>query len=97
MSTVRSVRYVHEIFSSASADFPLQNFAKYYDAIGDRISVVFVHRHRILGTQNGPVFMGPGPLTRKLFQPFHRPRNDWIQSIRRGKTFIHFVRLGLWP
>jgi uroporphyrinogen-III decarboxylase len=85
MSTVSRYDYVHEIFRR-QCEFALQNFAKYYDAIGDRISVVFV-TGTDFGTQNGP-FMGPAAY-RKLFQPFHRRVNDWIHDHTPWKTFIH--------
>ena len=85
MSTVSRFDYIYEVFRR-QCDFALQNFAKYYDAIGDRISVVMV-TGTDFGTQNGP-FMGP-PAYRKLFQPFHRRVNDWIHEHTPWKTFIH--------
>jgi len=85
MSTVSRFDYVYEVFRR-QCDFALQNFARYYDAIGDRISVVMV-TGTDFGTQNGP-FMGP-PAYRKLFQPFHRRVNDWIHQHTPWKTFIH--------
>jgi len=85
MSTVSRYDYVYEIFRR-QCDFALQNFAKYYDAVGDRVSVVFV-TGTDFGTQNGP-FMGPAAY-RKLFQPFHRRVNDWIHEHTPWKTFIH--------
>jgi hypothetical protein len=85
MSTVSRFDYVHEVFRR-QCDLAIANFAKYYDAIGDRISVVMV-TGTDFGTQNGP-FMGP-PAYRKLFQPFHRRVNDWIHQHTPWKTFIH--------
>ena len=85
MSTVSRFDYVYEVFRR-QCEFALQNFAKYYDAVGDRISVVMV-TGTDFGTQNGP-FMGP-PAYRKLFQPFHRRVNDWIHEHTSWKTFIH--------
>jgi hypothetical protein len=85
MSTVSRFDYVYEVFRR-QCDFALQNFAKYYDAVGDRISVVMV-TGTDFGTQSGP-FMGP-PAYRKLFQPFHRRVNDWIHQHTPWKTFIH--------
>ena len=85
MSTVSRFDYVYEVFDR-QCDFALQNFAKYYDAMGDRVSVVFV-TGTDFGMQNGP-FISPAAY-RKLFQPFHRRANDWIHEHTPWKTFIH--------
>ena len=85
MSTVSRFDYVYEVFER-QCEIALQNFAKYYDAVGDRVSVVFV-TGTDFGTQNGP-FMSPAAY-RKLFQPFHRRVNDWIHEHTPWKTFIH--------
>ena len=89
MSTVSRFDYVYEVFRR-QCDFALQNFAKYYDAVGDRISVVMV-TGTDFGTQNGP-FMGP-PAYRKLFQPFHRRMNDWVHRAHAVEDVHPHLRL----
>ena len=85
MSTVIRFDYVYEVFER-QCDIGLKNFAKLYDAVGDRVTAVFV-TGTDFGTQNGP-FIGP-PAYRKLYQPFHRRVNDWIHQHTPWKTFIH--------
>lgn len=85
ISTVVRFDYVYEVFRR-QCDIALANFAKYYEAVGDRVSVVFV-TGTDFGTQNGP-FISPAAY-RKLFQPFHRRVNDWIHAHTPWKTFIH--------
>ena len=85
MSTVSRFDYVYEVFRR-QCDFALQNLAKFYDAVGDRVSAAFV-TGTDFGTQNG-MFISPAAY-RKLFQPFHRRVNDWIHEHTPWKTFIH--------
>jgi hypothetical protein len=85
ISTAIRFDYVYEVFER-QCEIALKNFAKYYDAVGDRVSVVFV-TGTDFGTQNGP-FMSNAAY-RKLFQPFHRRVNDWIHQHTPWKTFIH--------
>jgi hypothetical protein len=85
ISTALRFDYVYEVFER-QCDIAIKNLVKYYDAIGDRISVVFV-TGTDFGTQNGP-FMSNAAY-RKLFQPFHRRVNDWIHQHTPWKTFIH--------
>ena len=63
-----------------------KNLAKIYDAVGDRVTAVFV-TGTDFGTQNAP-FVSPAAY-RKLYQPFHRQVNDWIHSHTPWKSFIH--------
>ena len=85
MSTVSRFDFVYEIFSR-QCEIALKNLAKLYDAVGDRISAVYV-TGTDFGTQNGP-FISPNNY-RKLFQPFHRKVNDWVHEHTPWKTFIH--------
>ncbi len=85
MSTVIRFDYVYEIFRR-QCDIALANLAKLYDAVGDRVSAVFI-TGTDFGTQQGP-FISPNAY-RKLFQPFHRRVNDWIHGHTPWKTFIH--------
>jgi hypothetical protein len=85
MSTVARFDYVYEVFRR-QCDIALANLAKLYDAVGDRVTAVFI-TGTDFGTQHGP-FISPAAY-RKLFQPFHRQVNDWIHTHTRWKTFIH--------
>ena len=85
MSTVIRFDYVYEVFSR-QCQIALGNLAKIYDAVGDRVSAVFI-TGTDFGTQQGP-FISPRAY-RDLFQPFHRRINDWIHEHTPWKTFIH--------
>ncbi|MGA2619436.1 MAG: uroporphyrinogen decarboxylase family protein [Thermoguttaceae bacterium] len=85
MSTVARFDYVHEVFRR-QCEISLANLAKIYEAVGDRVSAVFI-TGTDFGTQAGP-FISPVSY-RKLFQPFHRRLNDWVHQHTRWKTFIH--------
>jgi hypothetical protein len=85
MSTAIRFDYVYEVFRR-QCEIALANLAKYYDAVGDRVSVVFI-TGTDFGTQQGP-FISPKAY-RTLFQPFHRRINDWVHEHTPWKTFIH--------
>ena len=85
MSTVSRFDYVYELFDR-QCGIGLENLAKIYDVVGDRVSAVFV-TGTDFGTQTGP-FIGPAAY-RKLYQPFHRRVNDWVHEHTGWKTFIH--------
>lgn len=85
VSTAARFDYVYEVFER-QCDIALANLPKYYEAVGDRVSVVFI-TGTDFGTQSGP-FLSPANY-RKLFQPFHRRVNDWIHEHTPWKTFIH--------
>jgi hypothetical protein len=85
VSTVARFDYVYEVFRR-QCEIGLANFAKIYDAVGDRVDAVFI-TGTDFGTQGGP-FIGC-PAYRKLFQPFHRKVNDWVHEHTPWKTFIH--------
>ena len=85
MSTISRFDYVYEIFRR-QCDIALENLAKIYSAVGDRVSVALV-TGTDFGTQNGP-FISPSAY-RKLYQPFHRRVNDWVHTHTPWKTFMH--------
>ncbi len=85
MSTVARFDYVYEVFHR-QCEIALANLAKIYEAVGDRVSAVFI-TGTDFGTQTGP-FISPASY-RKLFQPFHRRVNDWVHQHTPWKTFIH--------
>jgi hypothetical protein len=85
VSTAARFDYVYEVFDR-QCEIALANLPKIYEAVGDRVSAVFI-TGTDFGTQNGP-FIGC-PAYRKLYQPFHRRVNDWVHQHTPWKTFIH--------
>ena len=85
VSTVARFDYVYEVFRR-QCEIALGNLARIYDAVGDRVTAVFI-TGTDFGTQNGP-FISPAAY-RKLYQPFHRRVNDWVHGRTPWKTFIH--------
>ena len=77
--------YVYEVFQR-QCEIGVQNLAKIYDVVGDRVSVVMV-TGTDFGTQTG-LFISPNSY-RKLYKPFHRRVNDWVHEHTPWKTFIH--------
>ena len=85
VSTVSRFDFVYEVFRR-QCDVGLANLAKIRQAVGDKVTAVFV-TGTDFGTQNGP-FISPNAY-RRLYQPFHRRVNDWIHAHTPWKTFIH--------
>ncbi len=85
VSTKIRYDYVQEVFRR-QCDIALQNLARVYNAVGDRVTAVFV-TGTDFGTQHGP-FISPEAY-RKLYQPFHRRVNGWVHEHTPWKTFIH--------
>jgi hypothetical protein len=85
MSTVARFDFVYEVFRR-QCEIALANLKKIHDAVGDRVSAVFI-TGTDFGTQGGP-FISPKAYC-KLFKPFHRQVNDWVHQNTTWKTFIH--------
>ena len=85
MSTITRFDYIYEVFRR-QCNIALANLTKIYDAVGDRVSVVYI-TGTDFGTQNGP-FISPATY-RQLYEPFHRRVNDWVHSHTPWKTFMH--------
>ncbi|MHC4403843.1 MAG: uroporphyrinogen decarboxylase family protein [Planctomycetota bacterium] len=85
MSTVARFDYVYQVFQR-QCEIALANLQKIYDAVGGRVTAVFV-TGTDFGTQDGP-FISPKSY-RELYQPFHRRVNDWVHEHTPWKTFIH--------
>jgi hypothetical protein len=85
VSTAARFDYVYEVFRR-QCEIALANLAKIHEAVGDRVTAVFV-TGTDFGTQSGP-FISPNSY-RKLYQPFHRRVNDWVHQQTPWKTFIH--------
>ena len=85
ISTAARRGYVYEVFE-CQCEIALANLERIHQAVGDRITGVFV-TGTDFGTQRGP-FISNGTY-RELYQPFHRRVNDWIHERTGWKTFIH--------
>lgn len=77
--------YVYRIFEY-QCDIALDNLAKIYEVVGNRVTAVFV-TGTDFGGQNGPLI---SPQTyRELYKTFHIRVNSWIHKNTQWKTFIH--------
>jgi hypothetical protein len=85
MATAAWPDYVKRVFER-QCEVGLQNLAKIYEAVGDKVSVAFV-TGTDFGTQHGP-FISLASY-RDLFKPYHRRVNGWIHEHTPWKTFIH--------
>jgi len=85
MATLLYPDYVRDIFD-LQLEIAMQNLPLYKQAVGDKISVVFVS-----GTDFGAQtssFISPR-LYREMFKPLHKTINDWIHANTSWKTFYH--------
>ena len=85
VSTVTRRDYVYEIFER-QCEIALNNLPQIYEAIGDRITAVWVSGTDF-GAQYGP-FISKKAL-RDLYLPFYKQVNDWVHENSSWKTFIH--------
>lgn len=85
VSTVMRRDYIYEVFEH-QCKIALANLERIYQAVGDRVTVVFV-TGTDFGMQRGP-FISPKTY-RELYQPFHKRVNDWVHRHTSWKTFIH--------
>jgi hypothetical protein len=85
VSTVARRDYVEAIFK-AQCQIALENLAKIYAVVGDRVAAVLV-TGTDFGTQRGP-FISVRTY-RDLYQPYHARLNQWIHTNTQWKTFIH--------
>ncbi|MBI3973304.1 MAG: methyltransferase [Chloroflexi bacterium] len=85
VSTVARRGYVYEVFER-QCKIALQNLARIHQAVGDRVTAVFV-TGTDFGTQSGP-FISPQTY-RELYLPFHTRVNGWVHRHTAWKTFIH--------
>lgn len=85
VSTVMRRDYIYEVFEH-QCEIALANLERIYQAVGDRVMVVFV-TGTDFGMQRGP-FISPKTY-RELYQPFHKRVNDWVHRHTSWKTFTH--------
>jgi len=85
MSTVSRRDYVYKVFER-QCEIGLENLAKIYSVVGDRVAAVFV-TGTDFGTQTGS-FISPRTY-RDLYMPFHKEVNNWMHYNTGWKSFIH--------
>jgi hypothetical protein len=85
VSTILRQDYVRAIFERQCA-IALENLPKIYDAVGDRVSAVWVSGTDF-GAQNGPFISRK--VFRSLYWPFYKRVNGWIRENTGWKRFIH--------
>lgn len=77
--------YIRQVFR-LQTDVMLQNLERYWQAVGDRIQVVWVSGTD-LGTQHS-TFLRKETF-QELYVPFYREMNDWVHQHTNWKTFYH--------
>jgi hypothetical protein len=85
ISTVTRKDYIKEVFAG-QVDVALKNFERLYQAVGDKVQVVFVDGTD-LAAQN-TLFCGLDSY-RDLYLPFSKKLNDWIHTHTQWKTLKH--------
>jgi len=85
ISTLTRRGYIYKVFKR-QCEIALANLEKIYQAVGDRVAVVFV-TGTDFGMQTRPIISNE--TYRKLYRPFHERVNRWIHEHTAWKTFIH--------
>jgi hypothetical protein len=85
ISTVMRQDYIYAIFER-QCEIALENLRRFYDAVGDRISAVFMTGTDFGGQQR--LIISPN-VYRKLYFPFQKKLNDWVHDYTTWKTFMH--------
>jgi hypothetical protein len=85
MITYTDKNYIKTVFNY-QCEVALENYAKIFDAIGNKINVARVSAADF-GTQDGQFYSVE--TYRDLYKPFAKKVNDWIHSHTQWKTFIH--------
>ncbi|MHB9033773.1 MAG: uroporphyrinogen decarboxylase family protein [Anaerolineae bacterium] len=85
MATALYPDYIHGIFSR-QCEIALHNLELYRQAVGERISVIFMSGTDF-GSQDRPFISREA--YRSLFMPYHKKLNDWVHAHTHWKTFYH--------
>jgi hypothetical protein len=85
MSTVTRREYVYKVFER-QCEIALENLARLYQAVGDRIAAVYMSGTDF-GMQTGS-FISPKAY-RDLYKPFQKQLNDWVHRNTSWKCFVH--------
>ena len=84
-SLVMRPDFIKAVFER-QAEIAVENLARLYAAVGDRISVIQTNGTDF-GTQNGPFCSQES--YRELFLPYQKKVNGWIHAHTPWKTFMH--------
>ena len=85
ISTLTRQEYIKEVFAR-QAEIALENLKRIYQAVGDRVHVVFMDGTD-LASQNS-LFCAPQTY-RDLYLPYAKQLNDWIHAHTQWKTLKH--------
>ncbi len=85
MSVIIRKEYIMSVFQG-QMEIALQNLERFYAAVGDKISVVFMSGTDF-GGQNSLMFSPD--LYREVFFPYQKQLNDWVHEHTSWKTFMH--------
>lgn len=85
MSTVMRKDFIHEFFSKQT-DIAIENYRRLWDALGDRVDVVFTCGTDF-GTQDSQ-FCSLETFN-ELWLPYYKRLNDWIHQHTTWKIFKH--------
>lgn len=85
ISTVTRREYIKEVFA-AQAEIAIKNLKRIYQAVGDRLHVVFLDGTDLAAQDT--LFCGPDGY-RELYLPFSKKINDWIHTNTRWKSMKH--------
>ncbi len=85
VSLVMRPDFIKAVFER-QAEIAMENLARLYAAVGDRISVIQTNGADF-GTQNGPFCSQES--YRELFLPYQKKVNGWIHAHTPWKTFMH--------
>lgn len=85
ISTITRRGYILEVFDK-QADIALKNLERVYQAVGDKIQMVFVCGTDLAAQET--LFCNLDTY-RQLYKPFHKRINDWIHAHTGWKTMKH--------
>ncbi len=77
--------YIYDVFEH-QCEIGLANLARIHEAVGDKLTAVFV-TGTDFGGQQAPLVSRR--TYRDLFKPFHVRVNDWVHSHTAWRSFIH--------
>ena len=77
--------FVHQIFEH-QCNIALDNLARFYQAVGDQIDILFMSGTDFGGQQR--LLFSPR-IYRQLFKPYQKRLNDWVHANTSWKIFMH--------
>ena len=85
ISTVTRRQYIKEVFAG-QAEVAVANFKRIYQAVGDKVHVVFLDGTDLASQNN--LFCSLDAY-RELYLPYSKKLNDWIHANTKWKTMKH--------